>query len=415
VQLKKNVPSRSKCLQDCIAMKQRRILATYMRGGTSKGVFFRRSDLPHTPFERDRVLLRAIGSPDPYRQHIDGMGGATSSTSKVVVVWPSSEPDCDVEYDFGQVAVDKPVIDWSGNCGNLTSAVGPFAITQGMIQVPRHGIAQVHLHNRGMDARIDAYIPMSDGEVVEGGDFELDGVAFPGAEIRLEFLYPGHEADSSNAPESLFPTGSRMEKLDVPDVGCFDATLTTAGNPTVFVLASQLGLHGNESQSCINTDAAMLAKLEAIRVCGAVRMGMARNSEEAAEVCLHTPKICFIGMPSEFVAASGRVVSAAEIDLNARIVSMGKLHHAMTGTGAIALGVAAATPGTVVSQLLDGARSSIRFGHASGSMPVGAEAEESGGTWRVTKVVVSRSARRLMEGSIFVPADVLAQHERERA
>ena len=395
-------------------MKQRPIPATYMRGGTSKGVFFRRSDLPHDPFEKDRVLLRTIGSPDPYWQHMDGMGGATSSTSKVVMVWPSSEPGCDVEYDFGQVAVDKPVIDWSGNCGNLTSAVGPFAITQGMLQAPRDGIAQVHLRNRGMDARIDAYIPMSDGEVVEGGDFELDGVAFPGAEIRLEFLYSDHEADSSSASDSLFPTGLRMEKLDVSGLGSFDATMMTAGNPTVFVLASQLGLQGNEGQTCINTDAAMLAKLEAIRLCGAVRMGMARNSREAAEVCLHTPKICFIGMPSEFVAASGRVVPVTEIDLNARIVSMGKLHHAMTGTGAIALGVAAATPGTLVSQLLEGARSSICFGHASGSMRVGAEAEESDGTGRVTKVVLSRSARRLMEGSVFVPDDVFAPQERER-
>jgi hypothetical protein len=342
------------------------------------------------------------------------MGAATSSTSKVVVVWPSSTPGCDVEYDFGQVAVDKPVIDWSGNCGNLASAVGPFAITQGMLQAPRDGIAQVHLRNRGMDARIDAYIPMSNGEVVEGGEFELDGVAFPGAEIRLEFLHSGHEADSSSASDSLFPTGLRMEQLDVPGVGSFDATMTTAGNPTVFVLARQLGLQGNEGQTCINTDAAMLAKLEAIRLCGAVRMGMARNSKEAADVCLHTPKICFIGMPSEFVAASGRVVPAAEIGLNARIVSMGKLHHAITGTGAIALGVAAATPGTLVSQLLSGARGSIRFGHASGSMRVGAEAEEIDGTWRVTKVVLSRSARRLMEGSVFVPADAFVPHERER-
>jgi hypothetical protein len=360
------------------------------------------------------VLLRVIGSPDPYQQHIDGMGGATSSTSKVVVVWPSSEPGCDVEYDFGQVAVNKPVIDWSGNCGNLASAVGPFAIAQGMLQVPRDGIAQVHLRNRGLDARIDAYIPMSDGEVVEGGDFELDGVSFPAAEIRLEFLHSGHGADSSSESDSLFPTGSRIEKLDVPDVGTFDATMTTGGNPTVFVLARQLGLQGNEGQTRINSDAAMLAKLEAVRLCAAVRMGMAHNSQEAGELCLHTPKICFVAMPSEFVAASGRVVPVAEIELNARIVSMGKLHHAMTGTGAIALGVAAATPGTLVSQLLNGARSSIRFGHASGSTRVGAEAEERDGTWRVTKVVLSRSARRLMEGSVFVPADVFSPHERER-
>jgi probable AcnD-accessory protein PrpF len=395
-------------------MKQRRISATYMRGGTSKGVFFRRSDLPHNPLERDRLLLRTIGSPDPYRQHIDGMGGATSSTSKVVVVWSSSKPGCDVEYDFGQVAVDKPIIDWSGNCGNLTSAVGPFAIAEGIIQAPRDGIALVHLHNRGMDARIDAYVPMSDGEVVEGGDFELDGVAFPGAEIRLEFLHSTHEADSLHESDSLFPTGLGMEKLDVPGMGSFDATMTTAGNPTVFVLASQLDLQGNEGQASINTDTAMLAKLEAIRLCGAVRMGMARNFREAAEVCLHTPKVCFVGRPSAFVAASGRVVSATEIDLNARIVSMGKLHHAMTGTGAIAIGVAAATPGTLVSQLLDGARSSIRFGHASGSIRVGAEAEEVDGAFRVTKVVLSRSARRLMEGSVFVPGDIFSPQQRER-
>jgi probable AcnD-accessory protein PrpF len=394
-------------------MKQQRVSATYMRGGTSKGVFFRRSDLPSSPLERDRVLLRIIGSPDPYRQHMDGMGGASSSTSKVVVVWPSSVPGCDVEYDFGQVAVDKPVIDWSGNCGNLASAVGPYAIAQGMLQAPGDGVARVHLRNRGMDAWIDAFIPMSDDEVVEGGDFELDGVAFPGAEIRLEFLQSGHQTDSSSGSDGLFPTGLRMEKLDVVGLGSFDTTLTTAGNPTVFVLASQLGLQGNEGQISIDTDAAMLAKLEAIRVCGAVRMGMAPNLKEAGEVCLHTPKVCFVGMPSAFVAANRRIVPASEIDLNARIVSMGKLHHAMTGTGAIALGVAAATPGTLVSQLLNGARKSIRFGHASGSMRVGAEAEESNGTWRVTKVVVSRTARRLMEGSVFVPADVFAPHERE--
>jgi probable AcnD-accessory protein PrpF len=399
------------CLQNCIVMKQRRISATYMRGGTSKGIFFRRSDLPENRAERDRVLLRALGSPDPYRQQMDGMGGATSSTSKVVVVWPSSTPGCDVEYDFGQVAVDKPVIDWSGNCGNLTSAVGPFAIAQGMLETPPDGVVCVRLRNCGLDARIDAYVPMSGGEVVEDGEFELDGVAFPGAEIRLEFLDPGLGASGS---DGVFPTGLRIERLDVPGIGSYDATMMTAGNPTVFVLARQLGLQGDESPTGINADAAMLAKLEAIRVCAAVRMGMACNVEEAGEVCLHTPKICFVGMPSTFVAASGRVVKATEIDLNARIVSMGKLHHAMTGTGAIALGVAAATPGTLVSQLLGGTQSSIRFGHASGSMSVGAEAEESAGTWRVTKVLLSRSARRLMEGSVFVPADVFAEHERGR-
>ena len=403
--------SRLVCLQNSIVMKQRRILATYMRGGTSKGVFFRRSDLPENRSERDRVLLRALGSPDPYRQQMDGMGGATSSTSKVVVVWPSSTPGCDVEYDFGQVAVDKPAIDWSGNCGNLTSAVGPFAIAQGMLQAPRDGAACVRLRNCGLDARIDAYVPMSCGEVVENGDFELDGVSFPGAEIRLEFLHPGQQTSTS---DGLFPTGLTMEQLDVPGIGSYDVTMTTAGNPTVFVLARQLGLQGDEGPARINADPAMLAKLEAIRVCAAVRMGMARNVEEAGEVCLHTPKICFVGMPSPFVAANGRLVPATEIDLNARIVSMGKLHHAMTGTGAIALGVAAATPGTLVSQLLDGTRSSIRFGHASGSMSVGAEAEASAGSWRVTKVLLSRSARRLMEGSVFVPADVFSEHERGR-
>ncbi|ALE54939.1 2-methyl-aconitate isomerase [Paraburkholderia graminis C4D1M] len=387
-------------------MSQSKVRAVYMRGGTSKGVFFREDWLPADKALRDRLLLRVIGSPDPYGQQIDGMGGATSSTSKVVIVGPSSQSDCDVDYRFGQVAIDRPVVDWSGNCGNLTSAVGPFAIAQGLVDAPRDGIATVRIWQANINARIVAHVPMRDGAVVEEGDFELDGVTFPAAEVKIEFLDPSGEGDDDGG---MFPTGNASDLLDVPGVGPVELTMINAGNPAIFVDAATLGLNGNELQADVNGNAELLKKAEAIRSSAAVRMGLARSAEEATTLRPHTPKLAFVAKPLGYVSSSGKAIDTSSIDINARIFSMGKLHHAMTGTGAVAIAVAAAIPGTLVNRLVSTAAGSVRFGHPSGSLQVGAEAQQTDGVWTVTKAVMSRSARRLMEGSVLVPSSVFKQ------
>jgi 2-methylaconitate isomerase len=389
-----------------VSNQQIPIRATYMRGGTSKGVFFRTADLPAAaradPAVRNAILLRAIGSPDPYGKQIDGLGAATSSTSKVVLVERSERPDCDVDYLFGAVAIESPVIDWSGNCGNLTSAVGPFAIQRGIVAAPRDGIATVRIWQANIGKKIIAHVPMADGEVRELGDFELDGVTFPAAEIRLEFLDPG--ADEEGGGGAMFPTGRMTDILDVPGVGAIEATLINAGNPTIFVDAKTLGLAGTELQPEVNANAALVQRCEAIRSHCAVAMGLAASAREATELRPHTPKLAFVAPPASYTASSGKPVDAAGIDLLARIMSMGKLHHAMTGTGAVALAVAAAIPGTLVSRLLPGgSRPEVRFGHPSGTLAVGAAAQQVNGEWTVTKAVMSRSARRLMTGEVWVP------------
>jgi 2-methylaconitate isomerase len=389
-------------------MPQHRIPAVFMRGGTSKGVFFRADDLPADPAVRDKILLRVIGSPDPYAKHIDGMGGATSSTSKVVVIGPSSRADCDVDYLFGAVSIDTPVIDWSGNCGNLTAAVGPFAIAQGMIDAPADGIAPVRIWQANIDAKIVAHVPMLNGEVQEEGAFELDGVTFPAAEIRIEFLDPGGSGLDDEAQGGMFPTGNPVDTLDVPGHGIYQATMINAGNPTVFINAEALGLSGNELQADVNGNAALLHRCEAIRAHAAVRMGLGVTPEEVTALRPATPKLAFISMPHEYVASNGKRVDAQSVDINARIMSMGKLHHAMTGTGAVALAVARVIPGTVVNRLVNNAAAgSLRFGHPSGTMTVGAEAQQRDGEWIVTKAIMSRSARRLMEGVVLVPSSAM--------
>ncbi|MGY2289530.1 2-methylaconitate cis-trans isomerase PrpF [Pseudomonas sp. SDO528_S397] len=381
-------------------MPQQSFPAVYMRGGTSKGVFFRSDWLPHDPTLRDRILLRVIGSPDPYGQHIDGMGGATSSTSKVVLLSASTRTDCDVDYRFGQVAIDRPVIDWSGNCGNLTAAVGPFAIAQGLVAAPADGIAVVRIWQANIQARIIAHVPMRGGEVVEDGEFELDGVTFPGAEIRLEFQDPGGD-DSTG----MFPTGNPVDTLNVPGVGDVELTLINAGNPAIFIEARALGLLGNELQNDLNANPQLLARAEAIRACAAVKMGLAATPQEATQLRPHTPKLAFVAAPLAYTAANGKAIDPATLDINARIFSMGKLHHAMTGTGAVAIAVAAAIPGTLVHRLVPQAAGRLlRFGHPSGSLAVGAEAQQVDGQWVVSKALMSRSARRLMQGEVLVPA-----------
>ena len=388
---------------------QLRIPATYMRGGTSKGVFFKLSDLPAAaqgPGEaRDRLLMRVIGSPDPYGKHTDGMGGATSSTSKCVILSRSNVPEHDVDYLYGQVSIDTAFVDWSGNCGNLSTAVGPFAIANGLIdpaRVPRDGLATVRIWQANIDKTIIAHVPMRDGQVQETGDFELDGVTFPAAEIQLEFVDPADEGEGGGA---MFPTGQLVEDLEVPGVGTLRATMITAGIPTVFVDAAALGYRGTELQEAINGDAAALARFEAIRAHAAVRMGLIATVADAAKR-QHTPKVAFVAPAQDYTSSAGKRVSAADVDLLARALSMGKLHHAMMGTAAVAIATAASIPGTLVNAAAGGGtRSVVRFGHPSGTLRVGAEVEQRDGRWCVTRAIMSRSARVLMEGMVRVPAD----------
>ena len=391
-------------------LAQIRIPATYMRGGTSKGVFFRLQDLPPAAQQpgraRDRLLQRVIGSPDPYAKQIDGMGGATSSTSKTVILSPSTRPGHDVDYLFGQVAIDSDFVDWSGNCGNLSAAVGPFAIASGLMpaeRLPRDGTAVVRIWQANIGKTIVAHVPMRDGAVQETGDFELDGVTFPAAEVPLEFLDPA--ADEEDGGGAMFPTGNVVDTLDVPGVGSFRATLINAGIPTIFLDASDLGYQGTELQEAINLDPAALARFETIRAHGAIRMGLIRHLEEAA-TRQHTPKVAYVAPPAGYVASSGKAIAAGDVDLLVRAMSMGKLHHAMMGTAAVAIGTAAAIPGTLVNLAAGGGeRGSVRFGHPSGTLRVGAEAVLDNGQWKVTKALMSRSARILMEGWVRVPGD----------
>lgn len=383
---------------------QLKIAATYMRGGTSKGVFFKIDDLPKAAQEpgafRDQILLRVIGSPDPYGKHTDGMGGATSSTSKAVLLSKSTQANHDVDYLFGQVAIDKPFIDWSGNCGNLTAAVGSFAISNGLVdasRIPDNGIAVVRIWQRNIKKTIIANVPMCNGEVQETGNFELDGVTFPAAEIKIEFVDPADDGGD------IFPTGALSEELNVPDLGSFQVTMINAGIPTIFLNANELGYEGTELQEAINNDPKALSKFEAIRAYGALKMGLINNVDEAVDR-QHTPKIAFVSVPKSYVSSSGKDIEKSAIDLNVRALSMGKLHHAMMGTAAVAIGTAAAINGTLVNLAAGGGdRNSVTFGHPSGTLTVGAKAENDNGQWKVDRVSMSRSARVLMEGAVRIP------------
>ena len=384
--------------------------ATYMRGGTSKGVFFSLSDLPpqvQTPgSERDNFLLRVIGSPDPYAKHTDGMGGATSSTSKTVIVSKSTQAGHDVDYLFGQVSIDKAFIDWSGNCGNLTAAVGSFAINNGLVDVsrlPDNGIAEIKIWQANIQKTIIAQIPITNGQVQETGDFELDGVTFPAAEVKVAFINPAANDGS------MFPTGNIVDDLEVPGVGTFKATLINAGIPTIFLNAIDLNYKGTELQSDINSNPKALEMFETIRTHGAIKMGLISSVEEAASR-QHTPKVAIVAPAKTYTASSGKEINANDIDLLVRALSMGVLHHAMMGTAAVAIGVAAAVPGTLVNLAAGGGeRSSITFGHPSGTLRVGAEVQQENGQWIASKAIMSRSARRLMQGDIFVPSEILGQ------
>ncbi|MEN2397068.1 2-methylaconitate cis-trans isomerase PrpF [Pseudomonas halotolerans] len=392
---------------------QIRIPATYMRGGTSKGVFFSLQDLPEAARvpgpARDALLLRVIGSPDPYEKQIDGMGGATSSTSKTVILSKSTRADHDVDYLFGQVSIDKPFVDWSGNCGNLSAAVGSFAISSGLVEagrIPQNGVAVVRIWQANIGKTIIAHVPITDGAVQETGDFELDGVTFPAAEVQLEFMDPAAEEEGGGG--SMFPTGNLVDDLEVPGVGTFKATLINAGIPTIFINARDVGYTGTELQGAINGDPKALAMFETIRAHGALRMGLIQHLDEAAQR-QHTPKVAFVAPPADYISSSGKAVTAQDVDLLVRALSMGKLHHAMMGTAAVAIGTAAAISGTLVNLAAGGIdRNAVRFGHPSGTLRVGAEASQVNGEWTVKKAIMSRSARVLMEGFVRVPGDVLS-------
>ncbi|MFY3456835.1 2-methylaconitate cis-trans isomerase PrpF [Achromobacter xylosoxidans] len=385
---------------------QIKIPATYMRGGTSKGVFFKLDDLPESARvpgpARDALLMRVIGSPDPYGKQIDGMGAATSSTSKTVIIGKSSRPEHDVDYLFGQVSIDQAFVDWSGNCGNLSAAVGPFAISNGLVdpdRIPRNGIAVVRIWQANIQKTIIAHVPITDGAVQETGDFELDGVTFPAAELQLEFMNPAEEGDGG----SMFPTGNLVDDLEVPGIGTFKATIINSGIPTIFLDAEALGYTGTELQDDINGDAAALARFETIRAHGALRMGLIQKLEEAA-ARQHTPKVAFVARPKAYTSSSGKQIGAGDIDVLVRALSMGKLHHAMMGTASVAIATAAAVPGTLVNLAAGGGqRDQVNFGHPSGTLRVGAQAQLIDGEWTVTKAIMSRSARVLMEGRVHVP------------
>jgi len=385
---------------------QIKIPACYIRGGTSKGVFFNLRDLPSSCQEpgeaRDKMLLRIIGSPDPYGKQTDGMGGATSSTSKTVILAKSEKADHDVDYLFGQVAIDKAFVDWSGNCGNLTAAVGSYAISSGLVasdKIPENGICEVRIWQQNISKTIIAHVPITNGEVQETGDFELDGVTFPAAEVQVDFVAP---VDPS---EAMFPTGNVVDELEVPNIGTFQATMINAGIPTIFLNADEIGYTGTELQDAINSDENALTRFETIRAYGALKMGLIKNISEAVSR-QHTPKVAFVAPPKDYTSSSGKKVLANEIDLHVRALSMGKLHHAMMGTAAVAIGTAAAIPGTLVNMAAgSGERSSVVFGHPSGTLKVGAEAEMVNDNWTVKKVSMSRSARVLMEGWVRIPGD----------
>ncbi|WP_321778996.1 2-methylaconitate cis-trans isomerase PrpF [Sulfurimonas sp.] len=387
---------------------QIKIPATYMRGGTSKGTFFKVSDLPKLAQEnqeaKDKLLLRVVGSPDPYAKQIDGMGGATSSTSKTVLVAKSTKQDHDVDYTFGQVAIDRPFVDWSGNCGNLSGAVGSFAIKSGLVDEDRlveNGIAVIRIWQVNIKKTIIAYVPMKNSVVQEMGDFELDGVSFPAAEVKIEFLQP---VDST---EKLFPTGNLIDDLEVPGIGTFKATMISAGIPTIFLNAEDIGYKGTELQGDINFDKEALKRFETIRAYGAIKMGLITDIKEA-ETRQHTPKIAFVSKPQNYVASSGKKIDASMIELNVRALSMGLLHHAMMGTASVAIGVAACVPGTLVSIAAgNGERDSVTFGHPSGTLKVGAVINKVDNAYDIQKVSMSRSARIIMEGNVHVPADTM--------
>jgi hypothetical protein len=383
------------------------VRAVLMRGGTSRGVFFRRQDIPGPGALRDRLIQRVFGSPDPYGAQIDGLGGALSTTSKVVVVGPSSEPDCDVDYFFGQVDITRPLVDYTGSCGNLSAAVGPFAIDEGLVAATG-AMTTVRIWQVNTKKRIIAHVPTEAGTAAVDGAFTIDGVPFPGARIQLDNLDPG-----GTLTGGLLPTGSAVDVLDVPGLGRIETTLVDASNPVVIVRASDLGLRGDELAEDVDAHPELLRKIEAIRACGAVAMGLAASAEEATRRRPGTPKITFVAEPRAYRTQRGTSVASDDVTLLSRIMSMGTLHRTHAATGAVAVAAAALVRGSiayaVARRATEGPEQEVRIGHPSGVLPVGARVVQANGRWVCEKGITYRTARRLMEGWAFVPASVVAE------
>jgi 2-methylaconitate isomerase len=379
---------------------QRRIRAVFVRGGTSRALIFHGRDLDGDRDRWDAVFLAALGSPDPNGRQLDGLGGGISSLSKVAVVGPPTRPDADVDYTFGQVEVTRPAVDYRGNCGNISSAIGPFAIDEALVAA-REPLTVVRVHNTNTGKMIHAHVPVEAGEAAVRGGFALDGVPGTGARIALDFVDPGGAVTGR-----LLPTGHVQDALDVAGLGTITASLVDATNPMVFVRAKDFGLEGIERPEDLDTRSSLPSHLEAIRGAAAVRMGLARTPEEAGRESPAVPKIAVLAPPAGYRTPAGVTVEPHAVDLVARIVSMGKVHRAFALTGAMCLAVAARIPGTVAHEAAatTGASGDVRIGHPSGVLPVAAAVRLGpDGTLVAQTVTVYRTARRLMEGFVLVP------------
>ena len=378
---------------------QKRIPTVLMRGGTSKGLFFHDNHLPTDPATRSRVILAAFGSPDHNRRQIDGVGGGVSTTSKVAIISPSESPDYDVVYNFGQVSIDRPIVDFKGNCGNISSAVGPFAVDEGLVNAVEP-ITRVRIHQINTNKLIIAEVPVKDGRFADEGDYAIAGVPGTYARIALRFADPG-----GSLTGRLFPTGNRRDTIEIPGHGSIAITIIDAANPVVQVRAEEIGLLGTEIDE-IDADDEIKMTLEAIRCKAAVLIGLAASEKEATERSQAVPKIAFVSAPRPYTLPGGQTVAAQDIDLVARIMSMGTLHRSYAVSGGVCTVGAAMIPDTVVFDLLnaDARRNDLlRIGHPGGVIDIGAVVEIDGDRCVYKEAVIGRTARRLMEGYVLVP------------
>jgi 2-methylaconitate isomerase len=371
-----------------------RLPAVFMRGGTSKALMFHQRDLPADRAHWDRLFLIAMGSPDPNGRQLNGMGGGVSSLSKVCVLGPSTRPDADLDYTFAQVLVNEARVDYSGNCGNMSSAVGPFAIEEGIVP-PREGEMCVRIHNTNTRKIINSTFRVKDGRAVIQGDLEIPGVAGTGSPVRLDFLEPGGAVTGK-----LLPTGNPRDVLDIPGIGRVEASMVDAANPCVFLDAMGLGLKGTEMPDALDANRGLLDRIATIRCHASVRMGIAKTVEEARSRSM--PQIGFVSAPQDAVTLAGEALPAAAADLTVRIISNGQPHRALPLTGSLCTAVAAGIEGTLPNQYArPGARGTLRLAMPSGVLTVGAEVIREAGAWRAVRGSFYRTQRRLFEGYVY--------------